>query len=59
LIDECVGFAVHQMGVGGLGHKIQSPAVVFTAELSVFSLLYDTLLRLYGLQKDVIFSLIA
>jgi hypothetical protein len=33
LIEECAGFAV-QMGVGGFGHKIQSPASVFTAELS-------------------------
>jgi ribonuclease HI len=32
LIDGCVGFAVHQMG--GFGHKISSPAGVFTAELS-------------------------
>jgi hypothetical protein len=28
------GFSVHQMGVGGFGHKIQSPAGVFTAKLS-------------------------
>jgi ribonuclease HI len=34
LIEGCAGFAVHQMGVGGFGHKIQSPAGVFTAELS-------------------------
>jgi hypothetical protein len=27
LIEGCAGFAVHQMGVGGLGH----PAGVFTA----------------------------
>jgi hypothetical protein len=34
LIKGCAGFAVHQMGVGGFGHKIASPAGVFTAELS-------------------------
>jgi ribonuclease HI len=34
LIEGCAGFADHQMGVGGIGHKIQSPAGVFTAELS-------------------------
>jgi hypothetical protein len=34
LIEGCAGFAVHQMGVGGFGHKIPSPAGVFTAELS-------------------------
>jgi hypothetical protein len=34
LIEGFAGFAVHQMGVGGLGHKILSPAGVFTAELS-------------------------
>jgi hypothetical protein len=28
------GFAVHQMGVGGFGHKTPSPAGVFTAELN-------------------------
>jgi hypothetical protein len=26
LIERCAGFAVHQMGVGGFGHKIQSSA---------------------------------
>jgi hypothetical protein len=35
LIEGCAGFAVHQMGVGGFGHRIPSPAAVFTAELSV------------------------
>jgi hypothetical protein len=34
LIEGCAGFAVHQMGVGGFGHRILSPARVFTAELS-------------------------
>jgi ribonuclease HI len=34
LIEGCEGFAVHQMGVGGFGHKIPSPAGVFTAELT-------------------------
>jgi hypothetical protein len=34
LIEGCVGFAVHQMGVGGFGYKILSPVGVFTAELS-------------------------
>jgi ribonuclease HI len=34
LIEGCAGFTVHQMGVGGLGHKKSSPASVFTAELS-------------------------
>jgi hypothetical protein len=34
LIEGCVGFAVHQMGVGGFGHKIPSPAGVFNADLS-------------------------
>jgi hypothetical protein len=29
-----VGFAVHQMGRVGFGHKILSPAGVFTAELN-------------------------
>jgi hypothetical protein len=33
-IEGCAGFAVHQMGVGGFGHKILSPAGVFTAALS-------------------------
>jgi hypothetical protein len=28
---RCAGFAIHQMGVGGFGHKIPSPAGVFTA----------------------------
>jgi hypothetical protein len=32
------GFAVHQMGGGGFGHKILSPVGVFTSELS--ALLY-------------------
>jgi hypothetical protein len=32
--EECAGFALHQMGVGGFGHKILSPAGVFTAVLS-------------------------
>jgi hypothetical protein len=32
LIKVCAGFAIHQMGVGGLGHKILSPAGVFTAD---------------------------
>jgi hypothetical protein len=41
LIEGCVGFAVHQMGVGGFGYKVQ--------EADAFSLLYDTMLRLYGL----------
>jgi hypothetical protein len=34
LIEGCADFAVHQMGVGGYGYKIQGPASVFTAELS-------------------------
>jgi hypothetical protein len=54
LIEGCAGFAFHKMGVGGFGHKIQSPAGVFTA--------LDTLLGLNGLRKDVfivLFSLIA
>jgi hypothetical protein len=34
LIEGFVGFAVHQMGVGGFDHKIPSPAGVFSAELS-------------------------
>jgi hypothetical protein len=34
LIEGCVGFAVHQMGVGGFGYKIRGPASVFTAEPS-------------------------
>jgi hypothetical protein len=34
LIEGCVGFAVHQMGVVEFGHKILSPTDVFTAELS-------------------------
>jgi hypothetical protein len=34
LIEGCAGFAVNQMGVGGFGHKILSPAGGFTAELS-------------------------
>jgi hypothetical protein len=51
LIESCVGCAVHQMGEGGFGHKIPSPAGGFTAELSA--------LRLYSLQRDVLFSLIA
>jgi hypothetical protein len=34
LIEGCASFAVHQMGVGECGHRILSPAAVFTAELS-------------------------
>jgi ribonuclease HI len=34
LIEGCAGFAVHQMGVDGFGHKIPTPAGVFTGELS-------------------------
>jgi hypothetical protein len=34
LIEECVGFAVQPIGVGGFGYKIQGQAGVFTAELS-------------------------
>jgi ribonuclease HI len=34
LIEGCAGFAVHQMGVDGFGHKIQIPAGVLTAELN-------------------------
>jgi hypothetical protein len=34
LIKSCVGFAIHQMGMGGFGYRILSPAGVFTAELS-------------------------
>jgi hypothetical protein len=34
LIVGCVGFAVHQMGMGGFGHRTLSPTGVFTAELS-------------------------
>jgi hypothetical protein len=45
--------------MGGFGYKIQGPASVFTAELVLFSLLYDILLRLYGLRSDVCLSLIA
>jgi hypothetical protein len=30
----CAGFAVHQMGLAGIGHIIQSLAGIFTAELS-------------------------
>jgi hypothetical protein len=30
LIGGCASFAVHQMGVGGFGYKIQGPAGVFT-----------------------------
>jgi hypothetical protein len=33
-IEGCVGFAVHQMGMGGFGYKIRGPTGVFTAELS-------------------------
>jgi hypothetical protein len=33
LIEGCAGFVVHQMGVGGFGHKILSPAGVFTGEV--------------------------
>jgi hypothetical protein len=54
LIEDCAGFAAHQMGVGRFGYKIRG---VFTAEL--FSLFYDTSLRLYGLCRGVLFSLIA
>jgi hypothetical protein len=34
LIDGYACFAVHQMGVDGIGNKVQGPAGVFTAELS-------------------------
>jgi hypothetical protein len=34
LIEGCAGFTVHQMSVGGFGHKILSPADVFTAKLN-------------------------
>jgi hypothetical protein len=34
LMEGCAGVAVHQMSVGGFGHKILSPAGVLTAELS-------------------------
>jgi hypothetical protein len=34
LIEGGAGFVVYQMGVSGLGHKIQSLTGVFTAELS-------------------------
>jgi ribonuclease HI len=37
LIEGGAGFAVHQMGVGRFGHKIPSPAGVFTADLSALS----------------------
>jgi hypothetical protein len=57
LIESCACFGVHQMSVGGYGHKILSLAGVFTAELS--SLFTALLLRLYGLRRDVLFSLIA
>jgi hypothetical protein len=30
LIEGYVGFPVHQMGVDGFGHKIPSPAGIFT-----------------------------
>jgi hypothetical protein len=55
LIEGCAGFAVHQMGVGGFGHKIQSPAGVSLLSL----VLNGTLLSLYGLWRDVLFSLVA
>jgi hypothetical protein len=50
LTEGCVGFVVHQMGMGGFGHKLS---------LVLCLLHYNTLLRLYGLRKDVLFSLIA
>jgi ribonuclease HI len=32
LIEGCAGFAVHQMGVGGFGHKIEAElSALFTA----------------------------
>jgi ribonuclease HI len=32
--EGCAGFAVHKMGVGGFGYKIQGPTGVVTAEFS-------------------------
>jgi hypothetical protein len=34
LMERCAGFAVHQMGLSGFGHRTLSPAGVLTAELS-------------------------
>jgi hypothetical protein len=61
LNEDCAGFAVHQMGVGGFRHIIRSKVqLVFSLLRLVFcSLHYDTLLRLYGLWRYVLFSLIA
>jgi hypothetical protein len=54
LIEGFAGFAVYQME---FGNKIFSPAGVFTAELSArFTAV--TLLRLYSLRRDFLFSLI-
>jgi hypothetical protein len=58
-IEGCAGVAVHPMGGVGFEHRILSPAGVFTMSLVLCSLHYDTLLRLYGLRRDFLFSLIA
>jgi hypothetical protein len=34
LIEGCVSFTVHQMGMGGFGHKILGPVGVFNADIS-------------------------
>jgi hypothetical protein len=39
LIEGCAGFAVHKMGGGGFGHKILSPAGVFTELSALFTAL--------------------
>jgi type III secretory pathway component EscT len=33
LIDECAGFAVHQIGESGFGYKISSPACILLRSL--------------------------
>jgi hypothetical protein len=60
LIERYGGYAVHQMWVW-LDLDIRSKAQLVFSMLSLvlFSLLYDTLLGLYGLQRYVLFSLIA
>jgi hypothetical protein len=59
LIEECVGFAVHQMGVAGFGHKIQSSAGVFTAELSALFTALRHIAEVIWLRRIFLFSLIA
>jgi hypothetical protein len=34
LVDGCAGFVIHRTEEGGFGHKISSPAGIFTAELT-------------------------